>query len=220
MKKLLFSIISGLMLASLSFAVAEEAAKPCEKESKNVAKSECGECPVANAMEALPKISYIIAGEASACCKSATVAVEAGKVVKYVVAGKEHCCPTAAKDAHVEATEKFVASFSSTNTCDASGKTFVGNKGYECGQHATTVAAAAKKAMDGVKTVHLVGNKEFCCPTAAGEAAEQQSAKVTYVVAEETTPCAKTNRMNLALAKYQAAIQAIAKVDAPETSQS
>lgn len=223
MKKFSISLLSGLAVASLSVAFAEEAAKKCDEECKiAAAKEECGACPVAKAMDALPKISYIIAGEASTCCKSATAAAEAGKEVKYVVAGKEHCCPTAAKDAQLEATEKFVASFASTHAYDASGKTFVGNKGYECSQHATTIAAAAKKAMDGVKTVHFVGDKEFCCPTAAGEAAEKDGAKVTYVVAEEKTQCAKTNRMNLAIAKYKAAVQAIAKAEAPaeETSQS
>ena len=222
MKKLPILIISGLALASFSFAVAEEAAKQCEKECKTVAKSECATCPLAKAMEALPKISYIIAGDASTCAKSASTAAEAGQEVKYVVAGKELCCPTAAKDAHVEAVETFVASFASTHACEGSGKTFVGNKGYECGQHASTIAAVAKKAMNGVKTVHLVGDKEFCCPTAAGEAAEKEGAKLTYVVAEEKTQCSKTNRMNVALAKYKAAIQAIAQAEAPvaETSQS
>ena len=207
MKKISISLLSGLAIAGLSIAYAEEAAEKCKV---TAAKEECASCPVAKAMDALPKISYIIAGEASTCCKSATAAADAGKEVKYVIAGKEHCCPTAAKDAQIDATEKFVASFASTHACDSSGKTFVGNKGYECGQHATTIAALAKKAMDGVKATHLVGDKEFCCPTAAGEAAEKDGAKVTFVVAEEKTQCAKTNRMNVAVAKYKAAIQAIA----------
>lgn len=221
MKKLPISIMSGLVLASMSFAVAEEATKPCEKECKTVAKSECDACPIAKAMEALPKMSYIIAGEASACAKSASTAAEAGKEVKYVVAGKELCCPTTAKDNHIQSVETFVSTFASTHTCDASSKTYVGNKGYDCNQHASTVAAVAKKAMDGVKTVHLVGDKEICCPNAASEAAEKKGTTVTYVVAEEKTQCAKTNRMNVAVAKYKAAIQAIAQAEAPaEASQS
>ena len=40
--------------------------------------------------------------------------------------------------------EKFVASFASTHSCEASGKTFVGNKGYDCGQHAASVASVAE----------------------------------------------------------------------------
>ena len=144
MKKFSISLLSGLAVASLSVAFAEEAAKKCEKECKVAATaSECASCPLAKAMDALPKISYIIAGEASACAKSATAAAEGGKEVKYIVAGKELCCPTAAKDAQVEATEKFVASFASIHACEASGKTFVGNKGYECSQHASTIALAA-----------------------------------------------------------------------------
>lgn len=136
--------------------------------------------------------------------------------MKYIVAGKELCCETAAKEAHLKSVEKFVASFASTHTCDVSGKTFVGNKGYECSQHAGSVAAIAKKAMDGVTTVHLVGTQEFCCPTAAGEAAEKDGTAITYVVADKKTQCAKTNRMNLAIAKYQAAVLAIAKSETAE----
>ncbi|MGY8687026.1 MAG: hypothetical protein ACKVHP_04720, partial [Verrucomicrobiales bacterium] len=204
MTKYSLSIMSGLAIASLSFAIAEEAAEKCEKACKVAVASDCAECPLTAAMEALPKISYVIAGEASACAKSAEAAAEAGKEVK----------------AHLGAVETFVASFASTHAYDASGKTFVGNKGFECGEHAKTIAAVAKTAMAEVKTVHFVGTQEFCCPTAAGEAAEKEGAKVTYVVNEEKTQCAKTNRMNVAVAKYKAAVLAIAKAEAPEKSAS
>ncbi|MFT5191411.1 MAG: hypothetical protein ACI957_004450 [Verrucomicrobiales bacterium] len=220
MTKYSLSIMSGLAIASLSFAIAEEAAEKCEKACKVAVASDCAECPLTAAMEALPKISYVIAGEASACAKSAEAAAEAGKEVKYVVAGKELCCPTSAQEAHLGAVETFVASFASTHAYDASGKTFVGNKGFECGEHAKTIAAVAKTAMAEVKTVHFVGTQEFCCPTAAGEAAEKEGAKVTYVVNEEKTQCAKSNRMNVAVAKYKAAVLAIAKAEAPEKSAS
>jgi hypothetical protein len=215
MKKLSISLISGLAIASMSIAIAEEAAKKCEAECKVAAKSDCASCPLTAAMEALPKISYVIAGDSSTCAKSATAAADAGKEVKYVVAGKELCCPTSAKTAHIDSVEKFVASFASTHSCEASGKTFVGNKGFDCDQHATSVASVAKAAMEGVKTIHLVGDKEFCCPTAAGDAAGKANAKVTYAVADEKTECATTNRMNLAVAKYKAAILAIAKAEVP-----
>ena len=132
------------------------------------------------------------------------------------MANKELCCPTAAKDAHIAAVEKFVGSFASTHACEASGKTFVGNKSFECGTHAKSIASVAKEAMDKVATVHFVGDKEFCCPTAANVAAEKQGADITYVVAGEKTQCAKTNRMNLAIAKYKAAVLAIAKADSAE----
>ena len=223
MKKLTITLLSGLAFAGLSVAGAEEAAKKCEKEcAKECTKqcettkaSDCASCPITKAMADLPKMSYIIAGEASACAASASAAAEAGKEVKYVVAGKELCCPTAAKEAHVDAVEKFVASFASTHACSDSGKTFVGNKGYECSQHAATMAAAAKKAMDEVKTVYVVAGKEFCCPSTANETAKKENAKVTYVVADQKTECAQSNRMNVAVAKYKAAIQTLAQAEAP-----
>lgn len=217
MKSITLAIVSGLTLAATPLLVAEEV---CEKKDcKNVAaKSECAACPLTAAMEALPKISFIIAGEASACAKSAETAKTEGKEVKYVVAGKEICCDKMAKDAHVEAVEKFVASFASTHACDASGKTFVGNKGYACGQHANSVATVAKKAMEQVKVTHVVAGKEYCCPNEAGKAAKEQGESVTYVVAEEKTQCAKTNRMNVALAKYKAAVLAIAESEAKESA--
>jgi hypothetical protein len=227
MKKLFISLMSGLALSSVSIvvAVAENdgkeckvatvAAAKCEKECKD-AGSDCASCPVAKTMADLPQISYIIAGEASTCAKSAETAAEEGKDVKYVVANKELCCPTAAKDAHIATVEKFVASFASTHACEASGKTFVGNKSFECGDHAKAIATVAKEAMDEVTTVHFVGDKEFCCPTAAGVAAEKQGAEITYVVAGEKTQCAKTNRLNLAIAKYKAAVLAITKANSAE----
>ncbi|MDA0811953.1 MAG: hypothetical protein O3C21_06150 [Verrucomicrobia bacterium] len=219
MKKLTITLLSGLTFAGLSVAGAEEAAKKCEKECKKECEttkaSDCASCPLTKAMADLPKISYVIAGEASACAASATAAAEAGKEVKYVVAGKELCCPTAAKYAHVEAVEEFVASFASTHACSDSGKTFVGNKGYDCSQHASTMAAAAKKAMDDVKTVYVVAGKEFCCASTASETAKNDNAKVTYVVADQKTECAQTNRMNVAIAKYKAAIQCLIQAEAP-----
>jgi len=197
----------------MPFAFAE-AKEKCEKTCDVAKKSDCEACPVATAMEALPKISFVIAGEASACAKSAETAKAAGKEVKYVVAGKELCCEKMAKDAHVEAVEKFVGSFASAHSCETSGKSYVGSKGYECSKHASTVAAVAKKAMEGVKVKHIVAGKEYCCPEEAGKVAKEAGAKVTYALADEKTECAKTSRMTVAVAKYKAAIQAIAKAEA------
>ena len=210
------TIISAITLVGMPFAFAE-AKEKCEKTCEVAEKSDCQACPVTAAMEALPKISYVIAGEASACAKSAETAKAAGKEVKYVVAGKELCCEKMAKDAHVEAVEKFVGRFASAHNCETSGKTYVGTKGYACGKHASTVAAVAKKAMEGVKVKHIVAGKEYCCPEEAGKAAKESGAKVTYAAADEKTECAKTNRMTVAVAKYKAAIQAIAKAEAETT---
>lgn len=213
MKSITFAIVSGLTLAATPLLTAEEV---CAKSGKVAAKSECAACPLTAAMDELPKISFVIAGEASACAKSAETAKAAGKEVKYVVAGKEICCDKMAKDAHVEAVEKFVGSFASTHACDASGKTFVGTKGYACSQHAGSVASVAKKAMEGVKVTHVVAGKEYCCPEEAGKVAKESGEAVTYVIAEEKTQCAKTNRMNLAVAKYKAAVMAIAEAESKE----
>ena len=215
MKTITLAILSGISLIGMPFALAE-AKEKCEKTCKLAEKSDCEACPVTTAMKALPKISFVIAGEASTCAKSAETAKAAGKEVKYVVAGKELCCAKMAKDAHVEAVETFVGKFASAHTCDTSGKTYVGNKGYACSQHASTVAAAAKKAMEGVKVSHIVADKEYCCPDKAGKAAKEAGAKVTYAVADEKTTCAKTSRMNVAVAKYKAAVQAIAKLETAE----
>jgi len=129
----------------------------------------------------------------------------------YVVAGEKTSCDKTAQTAHLKAVETFVASFASANTCEVSGKSFVGNKDYSCNVHAKSVAAIAKKAMDAVKVSHIVAGKEYSCSVAAGEAAKAANSKLTYVVAGEKTECAATSRMNVALAKYKAAVQAIAK---------
>ena len=217
MKSITLTIISAITFVGMLFAFAE-AKEKCEKTCDVAAKSDCESCPVAVAMEAVPKISYVIAGEASACAKSAETAKTAGKEVKYVVAGKELCCEKMASDAHVDAVETFVGKFASAHSCDTSGKTYVGTKGYACSQHASTVAAVAKKAMDGVKVTHIVAGKEYCCPDEAGKVAKEAGAKVTYAVADEKTECAKTSRMTVAVAKYKAAIQAIAKAESAESA--
>jgi hypothetical protein len=72
--------------------------------------------------------------------------------------------------------------------------------------------------MEQVKVTHVVAGKEYCCPNEAGKAAKEQGESVTYVVAEEKTQCAKTNRMNVALAKYKAAVLAIAESEAKESA--
>lgn len=77
------------------------------------------------------------------------------------------------------------------------------------------MAAAAKVAMESVKPVYLVGDKEYCCPDKAATTAKADGGKVTFAVAGEKTFCEKTNGMNVAVAKYKAAIQAIAKLETP-----
>ena len=205
-------LLAVLAVVGTGFSAIAGEAEKCEKKecaAKTECAKSCEDCPeIAAAMKKLPQLTYVIAGEACGCSKAAAEAVKAGKEVKYVVAGKEFCCPTSAKEAHLKAVETFVANFAKPHKCETSGKTFVAGKGYECETHAGTVATTVATAMNAVTKLVTVDGKEFCCETKAGEASKECGKPVEFVVGDQKTQCPTTARMNLAVAKYKAAVQA------------
>jgi hypothetical protein len=58
---------------------------------------------------------------------------------------------------------------------------------------------------------YVVGEKSCECPVEAKEIAAQSGEKTIYVVNGEKTECEMTARLNLARAKYKAAVEALAK---------
>jgi len=66
--------------------------------------------------------------------------------------------------------------------------------------------------MDAVKVSFVVGDKTCHCPNEAKTLAKASGAKRLFVVGDEKTSCELTSRrLNLARAKYRAAVQALAK---------
>lgn len=194
MSRILASVMAVAFLASTSFA---------------------GDvCPIEQAMGKLPKITYKV-GEASTCCAQSAqkLAKENQAEIKFVVAKKEFDDESKATLALAEATEEFVKGFAAPSTCKVSGKVTVAGKEHCCeamaGQSAKLVEAAMKK----VEMTYLVGDKTCSCPVEADTLAKKSGTEKVYLVAGEKTCCSVTARLNLARAKYKAAVEALVKTD-------
>lgn len=200
---------------------AGEDCKDCLASKDCAACQDCKDCPIAKAMEKLPKLVYKIGDEATDC------PVEAGKLarqqeakIKFAVAEKVFDVETEAYAALIETTEKFVADFAKPRTCEVSGNTSVAGKELCCKDAAGELAALVKKAMDDVKVTYLVGKESVCCPDAAKALAEKTGEKVVQCVGDQKSGCGSSNRLNLAHAKYRAAIAAIVAAEKKNTEES
>ena len=60
---------------------------------------------------------------------------------------------------------------------------------------------------------YVVGDKECGCPNMAKQLAQDTGKMTEYVVAGERTCCDVTARLNLARAKYKAAVEVLVKAD-------
>jgi hypothetical protein len=183
---------------------------------------EGGTCPagccaaLASAKEKLPKLVYKVGKETTCCSESAAALAEKSKEsVQYVVADKAYTCKNEAFTALVTETEKFVDSFLTVGKCEASGKSTVAGKSFDCcveaGQKAELVQAAVKE----VKVSYKVGDEDACCAGSAAALAKKHNKPIKYVVNGEATECELTSRLNLATAKYMAAVVALASAEKP-----
>jgi hypothetical protein len=171
-------------------------------------------CPIALAMEQLPKMSFAV-GDKKMCCPKAAgaVAEKSGAKIQFVVADKSFAKESDAKLALVEATEKFVVAFAKPKKCSVSGTVTVAGKKLNCEVKAGKTAKIAEAAMSKVKFAYLVGDKKCGCPVEAKKIAKESGEKTLYVVGAEKTGCAVTARLNLARAKYKAAVEALVQAD-------
>jgi hypothetical protein len=170
-------------------------------------------------MKALPQMTYLV-GEEKTCCPTtaAELAKKSNTTMHYVVNGKTFDCETAATLALTEATEQFVAAFATPKVCQESGKVTVAGKELCCQNMASQTAAVAKAAMDKVEMTYLVGEKECHCPTEADKLTKETGDPTVFVVAgQEPTCCNVTARLNLARAKYRAAVVAVTQSESPAT---
>lgn len=172
------------------------------------------QCPVETAMGKLPKLVYKV-GDQEACCptSAAAMAKESGKEITYVVADKNYTDKGKAFTALVETTESFVNKFAEPCKCEVSGTTTVAGKTCECPIEAGRRAEIVKNAMTSIKMSYKVGDETCDCPVQAATLATKSGAKKQFVVNDECTECELTARLNLAHAKYKAAIEALAKAE-------
>jgi len=172
-------------------------------------------CPVAAAMERLPKMTYAVGDKTTGCPKEAAKLAEgSGSQIQFCVAEKKYDSKSDAQDALVEATEKFVAAFAEPHTCPKSGQCTLAGQVQKCEKTAARTAELMQQAMAKVKLTYLVGDEECHCPVEAGKLAEKSGKEKVFVVGDQKTRCEKTARLNLARAKYKAAIQAMFQAQA------
>ena len=227
MKRIVTAIFAAGLIASALSAeelkitgVALTKASAGEKVCASECASECSKgCPVEAAMAKLPKMTYLV-GKEETCCSNAAaeLAKKHEKPIHFVVAKKPYDNEGKAMAALATATEKFVADFTKTQHCKVSGKYTVAGKELCCEVMAGQRAELAKKAMKNVSMTYLVGEKECHCPNEAASLAKTTGKDKLFVVAGQKTCCNIDARLKLAQAKYKAAIQALAKADAPATA--
>ncbi|MCU0712864.1 MAG: hypothetical protein MUC43_12455 [Pirellula sp.] len=215
MKVLSLSLLSALLVTG-GFMIAGDDGQ-CDAKCA----TECKACPVTEGMAKLPQLVYKV-GDELACCENSakSMAQSAGKPVNYVVGKESFECSTKAFSSLVEQTEKYVSTYATPKTCDVSGKTSVAGSELTCSVAAGEVAAKVKKAMDAVAISYKVGDKTCSCPAEAKSLAESSKAKTLYVVDGQETECEMTARLNVARAKYKAALMATAPAAATSASTS
>jgi hypothetical protein len=180
-------------------------------------------CPITEGMKLLPVIHYWV-GDEEACCAGSAAALAKGKElpITYKVGESSFETEEAAFANLVEATEAFVNAFAAPQTCPVSGQTYVAGEACKCEDSAAQRVELVRKAMDEVVMTYKVGTETCNCPLKAKDMASKAGTDVVFVVTnQETTqetPCEHTARLNLAKAKYKAALLAInAATSTPET---
>jgi len=179
---------------------------------------DCKDCPITVAMNALPQMTFTVGEEKLTCPKAAAeLAQKSSAPIHYVVGDKTFDTESAAKLALAETTEQFVSAFAEPKECKESGEITVAGKQLCCKTAAAQTAAVAKAAMDKVEMTYLVGEKECHCPVEAEKLAKESGDPTVYVVAGESSCCNVTARLNLARAKYKAAVIAVMQAASPTT---
>lgn len=190
------------VVATFNVAYGQEAAQE---------KAECqGECPIATAMGNLPKMTYKVGEEATCCSESAAALAKKAEMPIHFVVGKETFeAKEAAFTSLVEQTEAYVKEFITPCKCEVSGTTKIAGKTCNCPVEAGSTAELVKTAAAKVQMTYAVGEKTCNCPMEASKLAKTSGAKKEFVVAGEKTCCEMTARLNLARAKYKAAVEAL-----------
>jgi hypothetical protein len=176
---------------------------------------ECdGTCPIAAAMNELPKMTYQVGTEATCCSKSAAeLAKKHSQPIQFVVGKNTYKEKSAAMASLVTTTESYVNEFLTPCKCEVSGTTKIAGKTCNCPIDAGKKTELATAAAAKVSMSFAVGEKNCNCPMEAAKLATASGAEKVYVVGEEKTCCEMTARLNLARAKYKAAVAALSAAE-------
>jgi len=208
MKKVLAMLAVVAMFGSFSWADCGA----CGSDQKSACSAACCQDALAN----FPKMIYRISDHDTPCAASAAKLAEdhEGETIKFVVAEKVYEEQAEAMNALADVAEEFVADFASPHTCEVSGTTSIGGAKTECNVMAAKMEEAIKEAFATVSMSYKVGDESCSCPMKAAALAEESGTKQLFVVAGEDTCCPVDARIKMAAAKYKAALEAIASLEA------
>jgi hypothetical protein len=216
-----FSVVLSLVLLC-NMTIAQDAVCPkCPSQKSDVVSADassddkqCSQCPVTAAMKKLPQMTYKV-GDESVCCSEAASALakKHSQPMHYVVGEKTYESEKEAYTALVESTEAFVEKFVKPCKCEASGTTSIAGSSCGCPVEARQKAELIKKAVNEVKMTYVVGTEKCQCPSQAKTMASKSGDTTKYVVDGKETCCDLEARLNLAKAKYAAAIKALANAE-------
>ena len=206
MKKIAMTFAAVAVLAVAAFAQTESSQdETCD-----------GVCPIAAAMEQLPKMTFKV-GEESTCCSASAEALakEHDAPILFVVATQDYTDKGEAMAALADETEEFVNNFTTPSECVVSGTTTLAGRKMHCSESAGNLAESMKLAMEEIQVAYKVGDESCSCPTQAKSLADESGEKMQFVVGEESTCCSIDARIKVAHARYRAALAAMAQADAP-----
>ena len=171
-------------------------------------------------MQQLPQMTFVV-GQQKVCCAEAAenLSSQSGTPIQFVVAEKAYTDRSQATSALADETEKFVNANVEPKVCQETGTTTVAGTQHSCSVAAGKVAQLAKDAMAKVQMTYLVGDVRCDCPDKAKETAAQTGQTTQFVVGDEKTSCSVTAKLNLARAKYKAAVEAAVQAQAQQQAQ-
>lgn len=182
------------------------------------------------ARAAMPKLMYRV-GDKTVCCpdQASELAKSQNATVRFVVGEQSFENEGEAKQAYAKALDGYLSEITSV-------KYVVGDSCLACPNAAASLAkkegkpvkfrvasfdfadeAAAKKAIEHAKSAAqkvemkmVVGESNYSCPTEAAAAAKSGGKNVEYCIGEKRTVCRVSATVDLALARVDAAIDALA----------
>lgn len=227
---------SSLVLAQegKSCCAGATAAKAVATDGKSCSgeKSACS-AALAKAGANTPKMTYKV-GEKSTCCPDEAQKLAGGdaKLVKFVVADKEYSDKSEALTAYGKLLDEHLGQITTVKyavgkecmSCPVSAGELAKKEGkkveyrlasfnFSDKEAADKAAKSARDAADKVSMKIMVGDQTYSCPTMAAAAAKTCGRTVEYVIGETRTPCNTTAQVELAKARIEAALAAIATVD-------
>jgi hypothetical protein len=222
--KFLSKSMFALVIATSTSLIAVETASVSTEDAKACTKA-CGtnasesSCPVNTAMGKLPKMTFAVGDESLCCAEMAKAkATEVGKPVEFVVGNEKFNSESKAFVALVSKTEKFVEEFTTPHTCSVSGNTTIAGETCACSVKAGELTSKVKSAMSKIAMSYKVGDKECSCPVEASALAKTLGKEKTMIVDGEETTCDQSARLKLAIAKYKAAVLALASEASDSTT--